>query len=104
MAAGRDTPPQTLMLEIYERLGSIDARLDSGGKRHDEFAEELKQIKSKIEPIPMLGETVKSMKPICDDYLRSRNQMAGVFLAISALAGGIGFFASEIKTFFMGKH
>lgn len=94
----------TLMLEIFERLGSIDERLKAGSKRHDEFAARMSKIEEKIEPLPSVVETVKNMKPIVDDYQQSRNKMAGVVLACTTIAGGIGFFASELKGLFLGRH
>lgn len=93
----------TVMLEVFERLGSIDAKLEAGRQRHEQFAAEVRDIKSRIEPLQLVAETVRSMKPIVDDYARSRAKLAGMLLALSAVASGIGFFASELKAFLLGR-
>jgi hypothetical protein len=94
----------TLLMEIFERLGSIDAKLQAGSERHREFADRMKEIETKIAPVPLISETVSKMKPIVEDYQASRQKAAGIMLAITGFAGAVGFFASEIKAFFMGRH
>lgn len=89
--------------QIFERLGSIDAKLAAGSRRHDEIDERLDRIDLKIEPLPRIAETVAEMKPIVHDYRQSRSMMAGVALALTAVAGGIGFFAAELKALVFGR-
>lgn len=88
---------EAALRQIFERLGGIEARLKTGAERHDEFAREIVAIKQKMEPLPLMMKTVEKMEPIVDDYQKSRNKMAGIFLVLSMIAGGVGFFASEIK-------
>lgn len=95
---------EVALRQIFERLGSIDARLDSGGRRHDEFDARMKRIEAKIEPLPRIAETVEDMKPIVQDYRSSRSKMAGIMLALTTIAGGLGFFTSELKALFFGRH
>lgn len=90
--------------QIFERLGSIDAKLSAGSRRHDDFDERMDRIEAKIEPLPRIAETVNEMKPIVNDYKQSRSMMAGVALALTVVAGGIGFFAAELKAVFFGRH
>jgi hypothetical protein len=95
---------EVALRQIFERLGSIDARLNSGSRRHDEFDERMKRIEAKIEPLPRIAETVEDMSPIIADYKSSRSMMAGIMLALTTIAGGVGFFASELKALFLGRH
>lgn len=95
---------EVALRKIFERLGSIDARLDAGSRRHDDFNERMERIEKKIEPLPAIAETVKEMKPIVADYKLSRSMMAGIMLALTTIAGGLGFFTSELKALFFGRH
>lgn len=90
--------------QIFERLGAIDAKLAAGSRRHDDFDERMDRIETKIEPLPRIAETVAEMKPIVNDYKQSRHMMAGVALALTTIAGGIGFFAAELKSLIFGRH
>ena len=85
--------------QIFERLGSIDARLEAGGRRHDEFHQQIVDLKIKIEPLPLIIEVVRNMKPIVDDYVRSRNKFSGIVLACGAFLAGVGFWGTEFKAF-----
>ena len=54
------SPETTILLDIYEKLGSIDAKMTEMTKQHDEMAEtvsDLKDFKARIGAYIWLGGT-----------------------------------------------
>jgi hypothetical protein len=93
----------TLLLEIFERLGGIDQQLKSGAATHAELKASLTEVNDKLGPLEDAAATVKRLEPIVSDYEHSKYKTIGVFLTFSGVASGLGFFASEIKSWFF-KH
>lgn len=92
---------QTLLLEIFERLGGIDAKLEAGQLTHDEFRADIKELKAQSAKFDKAAAVVDGMKPIVDDYQKSKYKAAGVMLAITTISTGfgasLGFIGSKIK-------
>jgi CMP-N-acetylneuraminic acid synthetase len=94
--------------KIFDRLGSIDAQLASGLRTHQELKQGMASLGQNMadmkEAVTSVETTTNSMKPIVDDYQANRNKAAGILLFITALASGLGYFASEIKAVLFGRH
>jgi flagellin-like hook-associated protein FlgL len=94
--------------KIFQQLGSIDAQLASGLRTHQELKAGIAALDTKVDnvekAVASVETTTKGMKPIVDDYQANRNKAAGILLFITALASGLGYFASEIKAVFFGRH
>lgn len=89
--------------EVGERLASIETSLQHGAQRHDEMAHKLNLLTEQVKPLQSMEDTISRMEPVVNDYKEARSRMAGVFMACSVIAGGIGFFASAIKDWVL-KH
>jgi hypothetical protein len=94
---GRAAEGRNGMYEKQEAFGNRLTKLEIA-------ADDIKDIKQTVETVPEIAKTVENMKPIVDDYRDSRNKWAGIVIALTTIAGGIGFFASEIKSYFIGRH
>jgi hypothetical protein len=94
----------TVLLEIFERLGGIEADLKAQAGQHREMSIDLKEVKTKVEAFGIISEAVKRMRPIVDDYERNKNKAIGVLALIVVLSSGLGFIASQIKSWIFGAH
>lgn len=98
-----------ISVTIGKILGGLDA-LTKGVEdhrkltnvRHEENRDRLDQIEDTLkDQLTPLATTVADMKPIVADYKENRSRAIGVLLAITGLASGLGFFASELKSWFV---
>ncbi|MDQ2079471.1 hypothetical protein RA307_04690 [Xanthobacteraceae bacterium Astr-EGSB] len=100
--------------QIFDRLGSIDAKLEAGSKTHDELRSRLTRLDDKVDgvdkkvdevgpKVATVERTIGGMQPIVTDYQQNKHKAAGILLAIMTIAGGIGFFASEIKALLLRR-
>lgn len=96
MAADSD-----MIARIFDRLGSIDAKLEAGSKTHDRLAAQITKVDDRLDKLEPVADVVAGMKPIVEDYQANKNKAAGVILAISLAAAGLGFFASEVKAWIL---
>lgn len=94
-------PDTEILTRIFDRLGNIDARLQAGSVRHDEFKSALGRLDTRMGAVEDTAIMVQTLKPIVEDYRDNKNKAAGILIAIAALSGLVGWFASELKAFFI---
>lgn len=99
-----DAATQQALHQIFDRLGNIDgqmkginSRLDAGGKRHEEFSQQLADLDAKVDQLPALKETVDKMQPIAENWKRAQWVGSGIVLAVGSICGFLGMFWTDIR-------
>lgn len=95
--------------EIYDRLGSIDAKLEEGRRRHEEFHGEIKTIRAKIDDAPGIDADDKERAELRADAAHLRRwrksvekvETVGVSTVVTVIVTGLlGAIGVAIKMMF----
>jgi hypothetical protein len=99
-----DPTIQTALRHIYDRLGGIDAKLESGSKRHEEMSRGIADIDGKFDVLSdRIGkvETIAARIPVIEPAVwelegkrlerqGAKKFVSGVFKSGHAISGAIG--------------
>ena len=101
--SGKKMPDLDMMTRIFDRLGSIDAKISESDIRRREILQGIESLTSRLDMIERITPLVEAMHPFVEDYKANKNKLAGLVLGVTTLATGVGFFASEVKAWFSHK-